>query len=130
MSVPSPHTGGGGCMAMDHVTDWIQEIEKDPRAHDEWHAKYREHFAGGGDLRQIAADLRGTGLMSDHDIDYIESIPSEIHEEVRALVVHYLERDERWRFRWHHQPADEFSVWVHAHPKDRIVWLTLVGPHE
>jgi hypothetical protein len=116
-------------MATTHMTEWIEEIEKDPRAHDEWHAKYREHFRSGKGLREIHTELRELGVVSDHDVAYMEAIPPEIHAEIAAIVTNYLERDDRWRFRWHHDSQDYFAVRVDAHPSERIVWITLVGPH-
>ena len=116
-------------MATTHLTEWIEEIERDPEAHKEWHAKYKNHFGSGQGLPEIVSEMKSLGVMNDHHAEYFEAIPPEVHAEIAEIINHYLNRDERWSFRWHHRAAPDFALQLNVHPKERVVWLVLVGPH-
>jgi hypothetical protein len=127
--VTIPHNVGG-CRLMDDMTRWIEEIVKDPATHEEWHNKYREHFRSGGTLIDIAIELQGTGLARDHDVEYIKGIPQDIHDQISAAIITIMDRDERWIFRWDHEPADEFAIRVDEDHEKRTATFTVIGPHE
>jgi hypothetical protein len=127
MTIPRPTSG---CRLTDDMTRWIEEIVRDPVAHEEWHNKYREHFRRGGSLTDIALELREMGLARDHDVEYILAIPQGIHDEISATIQLIMEREERWIFRWDHEKAEEFSLRVDEDPEERTATFTLIGPHE
>jgi hypothetical protein len=128
MTIPPPPRGG--CRLMDDMTLWIEEIIQDPVAHEEWHLKYLDHFRSGGSLLDIALELNELGIARDHDVAYIAAIPQGTLDEISATIVSFLEREDRWIFRWDHEKSEEFSLRVEEDLEARTATFTLIGPHE